>query len=326
MASDATAPKSCEITHRETTLNGRRAFFREATPSADSQGSLVLLHGWIGTSSWMFRHVLPELGARYHTIAPDLPGFGRSQTLADAPSIEGYREFVRALADELGIDRFHLVGVSVGATVALDFAHRYPERVLKLVVQGPVWRSTDLPRRFRFTYDLLGRIPVITDLIPKTPVKWWFFIRRLDMGRDTRHLTKSDRRQLGRDIMRVPNETLLDVGRELLHIDMTDTARRIIVPTLVMDGSEARMVPAKASRDLSRLIPGAQWRLIRNAGHNAAIEKPRQFLDALMPFLAPGPDATPKKATRRPRAAAGAKKSSRRTASRAPAKKAEAQT
>src|SRR5437667_1273162 len=286
MASDATAPTSCEITHRETTLNGRRAFLREATPAGESQGSLVLLHGWIGTSSWMFRHVLPEFGARYNTIAPDLPGFGRSQTLEEAPSIEGYREFVRALADELGMDRFHLVGVSVGATVALDFAHRYPERVLKLVVQGPGWRATDLPQRFRFTYDLLGRIPVITDLIPKTPVKWWFFIRRLDMGRDTRHLSKADRRQLSRDILRVPNETLLDVGRELLHIDMTDLARRIVLPTLVMDGSEDRMVPASASRELSRLTPHPQWRAGRTAGQNAGIEKARLFLDALLPFLA----------------------------------------
>jgi pimeloyl-ACP methyl ester carboxylesterase len=322
MASDATAATSCEITHRVTTLNGRHAFFREATPAAGSQGSLILLHGWIGTSSWMFRHVLPELGARYHTIAPDLPGFGRSQALPAAPSIEGYREFVRALADELGIDRFHLVGVSVGGTVALDFAHRYPERVLKLVVQGPVWRATDLPRRFRFTYDLLGRIPVITDLIPKTPVKWWFFIRRLDMGRDTRHLSKADRRQLSRDILRVPNETLLDVGRELLHIDMTDLARRIVLPTLVMDGSEARMVPASASRELSRLIPDAQWRVVRNAGHNAAIEKPRQFLDAVLPFLAP--ELAAKKAPRRPRATSGTRKPAGRKRASSKAKKAEA--
>jgi pimeloyl-ACP methyl ester carboxylesterase len=322
MASDATAPTSCEIGHRETSLNGRRAFFREATPAGESQGSLILLHRWIGTSSWMFRHVLPELGARYHTIAPDLPGFGRSQTLEKAPSIEGYREFVRALADELGIDCFHLVGVSVGATVALDFAHRYPERVLKLVVQGPVWRATDLPRRFRLAYDLLGRIPVITDLIPKTPVKWWFFIRRLDFGRDTRHLSDADRRQLSRDILRVPNETLLDVGRELLHTDMTETARRIVVPTLVMDGSEARMVPAKASRELSRLIPGAEWKVVRNAGHNAAIERPRQFLDAVVPFLSNEP--APTKAPRRPRAPSGTRKPAGRKRSPAKAKRAKA--
>jgi pimeloyl-ACP methyl ester carboxylesterase len=275
----------CTIENRTLTLNGRRAFFREAVPSGESKGSLLLLHGWIGTSSWMFRHVLPELGRRYHTVAPDLPGFGRSQTLSEAPSIDGYREFIRQLVDEVGIDRFHLVGVSVGGTVALNFAHRYPERVLKLVVQGPVYRAHDLPRRFRVTYDLLGRIPIITDLIPKTPVKWWFFVRRLDMGRDTRHLSAADKRQLSHDILRVPNETLLDVGRELLHIDMTEMARRIVVPTLVMDGSEARMVPATASRELSRLISGAQWRVIRGAGHNAAIERPREFLGAVLEFL-----------------------------------------
>jgi pimeloyl-ACP methyl ester carboxylesterase len=285
MASDATAETPSTIENRTLILGGRRAFFREAIPAGESQGSVILLHGWIGTSSWMFRHVLPELGRRYHTIAPDLPGFGRSQTLDEAPSIDGYREFVRQLADELGIDRFHLVGVSVGGTVALNFAHRYPERLLKLVLQGPVWRATDLPRRFRLTYDLLGRIPVITDLIPKTPIKWWFFVRRLDMGRDTRHLSAADKRQLGRDILRVPNETLLDVGRELLHIDMTDMARRIVIPTLVIDGSDARMVPASASRELSTLIPEAQWRAIHDAGHNVAIEKPRQFLDAVLPFL-----------------------------------------
>jgi pimeloyl-ACP methyl ester carboxylesterase len=288
MASEATGAASCTIENRTLTLGGRRAFFREAIPNGESRGSLLLLHGWIGTSSWMFQHVLPELGRRYHTLAPDLPGFGRSQTLEEAPSIDGYREFVRQFADELGIDRFHLVGVSVGGTVALNFAHRYPERVLKLVVQGPVYRGTDLPQRFRLTYDLLGRIPVITDLIPKTPIKWWFFVRRLDMGRDTRHLSAADKRQLGRDILRVPNETLLDVGRELLHIDMTEMARRIVVPTLVLDGSDARMVPASASKELSRLVPGAQWRVIRNAGHNVAIEKPRQFLAAVLGFLGEG--------------------------------------
>jgi pimeloyl-ACP methyl ester carboxylesterase len=285
MTSDERAP-GFKIEHRTLTLNGRRAFFREATPAGEPVGSLILLHGWIGTSSWMFRHVLPALGRRYHVIAPDLPGFGRSQTLVDVPSIEGYREFIRQLADELGIDRFHVVGVSVGGTVALDFAHRYPERVTKLVVQGPVWRASDLPRRFRMTYDLLGRIPVITDLIPKTPIKWWFFVRRLDFGRDTRHLSDTDKKQLGRDILRVPNETLLDVGRQLLAIDLTDMARRIVVPTLVMDGGEARMVPASASRELSRTIPGARWRLIREAGHNAAIEQPQEFLKAVVQFLA----------------------------------------
>lgn len=279
-----TAPARFAYRGRELDIGGRRAFVREAVPGAPATEALILLHGWVGTSSWMFRHVMPELGSRYHVIAPDLPGFGRSRTLADVPSIDAYADFVYSLADALEVDRFHLVGVSVGGTIAMTFAHRYPERVSKLVLQGPVYRGTDLPKRFRFLYDLLGRTGLI-EVVPKTPIKWWFFVRRLDFGRDTRHLSAEDRRQLGRDILRVPNETLVEVARQLLTLDLTETARRICLPTLVMDGSEARLVPAKASRHLSRLIPGASWRLIDDAAHNLVLEKPEEFLEALIPFL-----------------------------------------
>jgi pimeloyl-ACP methyl ester carboxylesterase len=66
---------------------------------------------------------------------------------------------------------------------------------------------------------------------------------------------------------------------------MTDTARRICVPTLVLDGADARMVPAKASRQLSRLIPNASCHIVPDGAHNLALEKPREFLDLLLPFL-----------------------------------------
>ena len=278
------APGRFAYRGRELDIGGRRVFVREAVPAAPATEALILLHGWVGTSSWMFRLVMPELGSRYHVIAPDLPGFGRSRTLADVPSIDAYAEFVLSLADALEVDRFHLVGVSVGGTIAMAFAHRYPERVAKLCLQGPVYRGTDLPKRFRFLYDMLGRTGLI-EVVPKMPIKWWFFVRRLDFGRDTRHLSKEDRRQLGRDILRVPNETLVEVARQLLTLDLTETARRICLPTLVMDGSEARLVPAKASRHLSRLIPGAAWHLVDDAAHNLVLEKPEEFLAALIPFL-----------------------------------------
>ena len=272
---------------RSLDLDGRRVFYREAVPPAANPETLLLLHGWVGTSSWMFRHIMPQLGARYRTIAVDLPGFGRSRTLAEVPSIDAYAEFLRRFADALDIDRFHLLGVSVGGTIALTFADRYPERVQKLCLQGPVYRATDLPKRFRFLYDVLGRTGLI-EIVPKLPIKWWLIVRRLDMGRDTRHLSKNDRRQMGRDVMRVPNETLIEVARQLLTLDLTSTARRIRAPTLVLDGEDARMIPAKASRRLGRLIPGARTHIVPGAAHNLALEKPEEFLAQLLPFLEGG--------------------------------------
>ncbi len=265
-------------------VDGRAVFYREARPLSSPEGDILLLHGWIGASSWMFHYLLPELGRRYRTLAPDLPGFGRSEPLSRRPSIAHYGQFVRQFADRLDVDRFHLVGVSVGGTLALHFAHRYPERVGKLILQGPVYRGEDLPQRFRILYRLLGRPPLF-DLVPKAPLKWWFFIRRLDFSRDTRHLSAEDRRRLARDIPRISNQALIQVGRELITLDLSEEARRLCVPTLILDGEEARLVPAAASRRLHALIPRSQLHIVPDAGHNLALEKPQEFLQQLLAFL-----------------------------------------
>ncbi|MBI1886505.1 MAG: alpha/beta hydrolase [Chloroflexi bacterium] len=289
-------PRANPVAVRGRTLeiDGRRIFLREAAPVKPTARSLVLLHGWIGTSSWMYRHVLTELGRRFRTVVPDLPGFGRSQTLSGRASVEAYTRFVEHLVDALGIDRFHLVGASVGGTIALSFAHRFPERVEKLVLQGPVYRGSDLPQRFHMLYRIVD-LPGVVELVPKAPIKWWFLIRRLDFGRDTRHLLPEDRRLLTRDILGVPNHTLVNVGRELLRIDLSDTAGNVCVPTLILDGADARLVPASASRHLHRLIPDSRCHIVPDCGHNLVLERPQVFLDLALPFLEEGKRALRKK-------------------------------
>ncbi len=263
---------------------GRRLFLREAAPIAPAHAHALLLHGWVGTSSWMFRHVLPELGRHFHAYAPDLPGFGRSQPLSRRPALDDYVRLLRDLLDDLDVDRCHVVGASVGGTLALAFASRYPERVGRLVLVGPVWRGADLPRRFHLLFRLVDW-PGLVDVIPKAPIKWWMVVRRLDMARDTRHLSPEDRRLMARDVMRVSNQTLVNVARELLRLDLTREARRVCAPTLVLDGEEARMVPARASVRLASAIPSARCHIVAGCGHNLVLERPDAFLELALPFL-----------------------------------------
>ncbi len=272
------------IRGRYLTLGGRRLFLREAAPTVSVHAHLLLLHGWVGTSSWMFRHVLPELGRHFHAYAPDLPGFGRSQPLPRRPTLDDYVTHLQRLLDALGVDRCHLVGASVGGTFALAFASRYPERVGRLVLVGPVWRGADLPRRFHLLFQLVDW-PGLVDVIPKAPIKWWMVVRRLDMARDTRHLSPEDRRLMARDIMRVSNQTLVNVARQLLRLDLGQEARRVCAPTLVLDGEEARMVPARSSQRLASLLPDARCHIVPACGHNLLLERPEAFLAAAVPFL-----------------------------------------
>ncbi len=276
-------PAPAGIHGRFLEVRGRRVFLREARPLT-SEGVVMLLHGWVGTSSWVFRHILPQLGHHLWAIAPDLPGFGRSQPLPGRPTLDAYTSFIADLAEALGLARFHLVGASVGGTIAINFASKYPERVGRLVMVSPIHKGSYLPRRFHLIFRLVDR-PGLREMVPKAPIKWWLIIRHLDMGRDTRHLLPEDRRLMARDIMRVPNQTLISVGRQVLRLDLEREARRIRAPTLILDGAEGRMVPPSSSEELARLIPGARLHIAPDCGHNLLLERPEEFLSLALPFL-----------------------------------------
>jgi 4,5:9,10-diseco-3-hydroxy-5,9,17-trioxoandrosta-1(10),2-diene-4-oate hydrolase len=123
--------------------------YYEAGTGSDLGGGLplVLLHGGgPGASAWSnFGSALPGFAADFRTLLVDQPGFGGS----DKPEVVGnyYRfaaDHVAALLDELGIERIHLLGNSLGGGTAMRFALTYPERVGRLVLMGPGGASLNL--------------------------------------------------------------------------------------------------------------------------------------------------------------------------------------
>jgi 4,5:9,10-diseco-3-hydroxy-5,9,17-trioxoandrosta-1(10),2-diene-4-oate hydrolase len=108
---------------------------------------LVMLHGGgPGASAWSnFGSALPGFASDFRTLLVDQPGFGGSEK----PEVQGnyYRfaaDHVAALLDEIGIERVHLLGNSLGGGTAMRFALSYPERVGRLVLMGPGGASLNL--------------------------------------------------------------------------------------------------------------------------------------------------------------------------------------
>jgi len=122
--------------YRTITVQGLEVFYREA--GDPSRPTLVLLHGF-PASSFMFRELIGALADRFHLVAPDHVGFGRSAM----PSIDEFdytferlSEITLAFLDELGLDRFALYVQDYGAPIGLRIASRHPDRVTALISQN----------------------------------------------------------------------------------------------------------------------------------------------------------------------------------------------
>lgn len=124
------------VHHRTVTIDGLDVFYREAGP-ADAP-VFLLLHGF-PTSSHMFRHLIPALADRYHVIAPDHVGFGRSS----APAVEDFdytfdnlARVTRSFLEKLGVHTYTVYVQDYGAPIAWRLALADPSAVEGLVTQN----------------------------------------------------------------------------------------------------------------------------------------------------------------------------------------------
>ena len=116
---------------------------------------VVFLHGLGATSqSWTFQYE-PFRQHGYRCIAPDLPGFGESEFHGHRWNFHLVSAQIKALVANLGVERFHLLGISMGGAIALKMAFEAPELIDKLVL-----------------------VNTFASLRPKSMNEWRYFVRR----------------------------------------------------------------------------------------------------------------------------------------------------
>jgi len=125
-----------DVAYRTADVDGRTVFYREA--GAPDAPTLLLLHGY-PSASHMFRELIPLLADRFHLVAPDLLGFGKSDMPARGDfeySFEHLTDAVDRLTEMLGLDRFAMYVFDYGAPVGFRLATRHPERITAIISQN----------------------------------------------------------------------------------------------------------------------------------------------------------------------------------------------
>ena len=151
--------------------------------SGDAGEVVLLLHA-LGRSAADWQPVIDRLGAAYRVLALDMRGHGDS-CRPGVYSFEVMRDDVLEFVDALGLDRFHLIGHSMGATTSILFAERWPDRLDRLVLEDtppPSGRESIPPppdqpdEPVAFDWPLIGSI---VDQLNHPDPSWWTDLDRI---------------------------------------------------------------------------------------------------------------------------------------------------
>ena len=238
---------------------------------------LVLVHGYFGGAAH-WRDQIAQLSNRFDVVAPNLAGFGGSAGLTAPDSIPGHARLVWELLDELGLERVHLLGHSMGGMVVQEMTAMAPERVSRLVLYG-TGPAGVLPGRFETIETSRQRLT--TEGIEATMRRiaaTWFVDGAKAEGYE---ICVAE----GLKAAAQAAAASLTAWEEW---DGTAALARIAAPTLVLWGDRDRSYQWSQPEALWRGICDSSLAVLPGCGHAAHLEKPALFNALLEDFLGAG--------------------------------------
>jgi 3-oxoadipate enol-lactonase len=261
--------------------DGRIAWNEHGPTEPGAPGEPVLMIMGLGASSRLWFRLLPWIARRHRAIVFDNRGTGVSSPVRGRLSMRGLADDARAVMDDAGVDRAHVIGASMGGMIAQHFAleHRDSVRSLTLACTTPGGRAGAPPWRLLATAALR---PVFGSR------RTFPLVAPALFARDTLR-TKPERVREDLANRMADNTSPLTVYAQLGAILGHDTRPRLRelegLPTLVVHGVEDGLVPADRGRQLAELIPGAKLELIPRCGHLLTTDAEDEVAGAILAHL-----------------------------------------
>jgi 3-oxoadipate enol-lactonase len=262
--------------------NGQTLYYEE-----HGEGEPVLCVMGLASDTLAWALQLPAFSARHRTVIFDNRDVGRS-TMADGDyEIADMAADALALADALGLDSFHLLGVSMGGAIAQEMALAAPQRLHTLTLavtfaSGGAWARTfsrvwgsrvrQITREEHV--DELMLLSLSEELFENEEAITW--LRGLMLENPNPQPAEAFARQL----------------RASSGHDARDRLGSLALPVHVIGAEHDILVPVWKSRELADLIPGAELTVIERCPHAANVERAEEFNRAILDFLA-ARDAAP---------------------------------
>ena len=235
---------------------------------------LVLVHGFLG-SSVMWKPQIDFFKDNFRVITPDLPGYGKSNKAKSHNSIQSISNLLLDCLREKKIDKFHLLGHSMGGMIVQDMAKKSGEKISKLVCYSTGPRG-EMPGRFETVEQSRENLKKKgLETTAKNIAKSWF--------------VKGEKAKYFDICIEAGKQTSIETADNSLtaikNWNGVDTLQDIKNETLIVWGDKDKSYNLEQIQTLENNIENSKLIIFKNCAHNVHLEQPDQFNHVIKDFL-----------------------------------------
>ena len=244
---------------------------------SEDEGSgfpLVLVHGFLGSSE-MWEPQINFFKNYFRVIAPDLPGFGKSKEVKSHNSIKSIANLLLNFLEKKKIDKFYLLGHSMGGMIVQEMAKKSGNKILKLICYSTGPRG-EMPGRFETvdqSRDNLKKNGL--EIMARNIAKTWFV-----KGENAKYFDICINAGKQASIETVDNALIA-----FKNWNGVDTLKNIKNKTLIVWGDKDKSYNLEQIKTLEKNIPNSSLIVFNNCAHNIHLEEPEKFNNTIKHFL-----------------------------------------
>jgi len=235
---------------------------------------LVLVHGFLGSAE-MWKPQINFFKNYFRVIAPDLPGFGKSKEVKSHNSIQSIANLLLNFLEEKKIDKFYLLGHSMGGMVVQEMAKKSGNKISKLICYSTGPRG-EMPGRFETvdqSRDNLKKNGL--EIMARNIAKTWFV-----KGENAKYFDICINAGKQASIETVDNALIA-----FKNWNGVDTLKNIKNKTLIVWGDKVKSYNLEQIKTLKKNILNSSLIVFNNCAHNIHLEEPEKFNNTIKHFL-----------------------------------------
>ncbi len=260
---------------KEDTIQGLYYNILDITPEWIENPETILFHHGVGANTEIWAEWIPVLGMQYRIVRFDMRGFGRSVgNNTNALTFETMAQDVNVVANECGLDRFHLAGESIGGTLALFYALTYPERLKTLTLSNTAFRG-----------GVIQNVESWNTLLREQGTAAWSKNMMEKRFYDDAAMSTAKRNWFEQQQSTHPIDSIIDARDILVDCDLGSRLGEVKLPVLLLHADASPFISVNQMAEMHSKLAHSDFHVFNHAKHGLPFSHATECANTLLHFL-----------------------------------------